>query len=164
MKELTREELAHGRALLEAAFDGPWRYTEFEIECSVCQGGTTSVCDGKKFVSCTNPECDGLNVPCIFVEAPEQYPGESTEYQAQVVATIDVPGLSCLAVKNGEAICWLRNEASALIAANELLLELRSALEFIAACERQHGWPMTVKNGDDVVAYAKSLGWTGATK
>lgn len=164
MKELTREELARGRALIEAAFDGPWRYTQFEIECSTCEGGTTSVCDGKEFVSCTNPECDGSHTPCTFVEAPKAYPGESGEYHAQVVATIDVPGLSTLAEKNGEAICWLRNEGAALIEAHEMLLDLRSAIEFIADREEHApGSGPAVRKVEDLVGYAKSLGWTGGT-
>jgi hypothetical protein len=170
MKELTREELAHGRALLEAAFGGPWRYTEFEIECSTCEGGTTSVCDGKKFVECMNPECDGTHAPCTFVEAPEQYPGESEEYRAQVVATIDVPGLSCLAEKNGEAICWLRNNAEALIEAREQLNEFAAALAWLSTDLRhtelsiglaRESAPGAVQR---MIDYAKSLGWTGGTK
>lgn len=157
MKELTREELAHGRALLKAAFDGPWRYTQFEIECSACNSYEQGLTD----TECANPECNGEEVPATFVEAPRAYPGESDEYRAQVVATIDVPGLSCLAEKNGEAICWLRNEGPALIDASELLLELRAALAFIAAHERHQGWPITIRGADDLIPYAKSLGWTG---
>ncbi len=163
MKELTREELAHGRALLEAAFDGPWRYTQFEIECSTCKGGTTSVCNGKEFVSCTNPECDGSDTPCTFIEAPEQYPGESDEYRAQVVATIDVPGLSCLAEKNGEAICWLRNNAESLIAAREQLNEFGAALAWLST-NREYQTISIVTSSEAVlrvIGYAKSLGWAG---
>lgn len=170
MTELTREELAHGRALLEAAFDGPWRYTEFAIECSTCRGGTTDVCNGKEFVSCTNPECDGSDAPCTFVEAPEQYPGESDEYRAQVVATIDVPGLSTLAEKNGEAICWLRNNADALIAAREQLDEFAAALTWLSTDMRHTELCIGLtRDGaygavQRVIEYAKSLGWTGGTR
>lgn len=112
---------------------------------------------------CTNAECssnegDG-DVPCTFVEAPQEYPGESDEYSAQVVCTIDIPGLSCLAQKNGEAICWLRNNAEALLRSVELLLNLREAIDFVSEYERHQGWPVTVKNADDLVTYAESLGW-----
>jgi hypothetical protein len=153
---LTRAELAHGRKLLDEAFDGPWRYKQFEIECGVCEGTV----DGQE--DCTNPECTGAGggVPATFVEAPEAYPGESEEYLAQVVATIDVPGLSCLAEKNGEAICWLRNEAAALLDAHEKLLDLKEALEFIAEWERANSGSVTARGGS-VIEYAKSLGWTG---
>ncbi len=107
---LTREELARGRDLLKAAFDGPWRYNQWEIECASCNGG-----EGPE---CVNPECSGAGggPPVTFVEAPHQYPAD--DECPQVVATIDVPGMSDLAQQNGEAICWLRNGGPALIAAS----------------------------------------------
>ncbi len=120
---LTRKELAHGRKLVEAAFTGPWRYKQFEIECRRCDSYEQGLTD----TECTNPECNGEDVPCTFVEAPRAYPGESDEYRAQVVATIDVPGLSELAEKNGEAICWLRNNATALLDAYERQLDMQDA-------------------------------------
>ena len=148
---LTRTELARGRKLLEEAFDGPWRYKQYQIECGACEGTVDGLED------CTNPECTGAGggVPATFVEAPEQYPAR--EERPQVVATIEVPGLSDLAEKNGEAICWLRNEALALLEAHEKLLELRDALEFIAEWERANG--VLTMRGGSVVEYAKALGW-----
>ena len=98
--KLTREELARGKKLLQESFRCPWHYKQYEIECSTCEGGTTSVCNGKEFVECPNPECDGLHTPCTFIESPDEYPADSE--RPQVVATIDVPGLSTLAEKNGE--------------------------------------------------------------
>ncbi len=162
MKELTREELAHGRALLEAAFTGPWRYKQFEIECGACRAHEQGA-KGDGVPECTNPECssnmgDG-EVPCTFVEAPECYPNDP-DYP-QVVATIDVPGLSTLAEKNGEAICWLRNEAPLLIEAAELLLDLRGAIDFVADRERRAGLTPTIAHSGSIVDYAKRLGWRG---
>lgn len=155
MKEISPEELERGKLLLKEAFEGPWRYKQFEIECGECR----QYRNGDTDVDCTNPECTGEDVPCTFVEAPEAYPRYPES--PQIVATIEVPGLSDLAEKNGECICWLRNEAGALILAYEQLLELRSALEFVAEHERHQGWPLTIRNSGDVVAYAKSLGWKG---
>lgn len=153
MKELTRAELAHGRALLQAAFEGPWRYTQFEIECEPCNGGDSE--------ACVNPECTGAGggVPATFVEAPEAYPASDT--RPQVVATIEVPGLSSLAQQNGEAICWLRNQATDLISAHELLLDLRDAIEFIADREEHApGSGPSIRDAAGLLRYAKQLGWT----
>lgn len=149
MKELTREELARGRELLQAAFDGPWTYSEWEIECGACAEEEI----------CVNPDCDGAHVPSTTIEALEAYPSPP----GQVVAQISVPGLQSLADKNGEAICWLRNEGAALIEAHQLLLDLRSAIEFIADREEHApGSGPTILKAEDLVAYAKSLGWAGA--
>ena len=156
MTTLTREELARGRELLKSAFVGPWRYQQFEIECRRCDSYEQGITD----TECTNPECDGDDVPATFVEAPKAYPGESEEYAAQVVATIDVPGLSCIAQNNGEAICWLRNNAEALIAAREQLDEFGEALVWLSTV---NGPTFSIRTSEDAVArtiaYAKSLGW-----
>lgn len=155
MKRLTREELAHGRALILAAFSGPWRYRQFLIECGVCEGYVEDADE------CTNPECTGSGggAPCTFVEAPECYPASKEEpdnEHPQVVATIDVPGLSCLAEKNGEAICWMHNNADALMSAHEELLDLGVALSWLFA----KGQPLPPMEAvASVIDYAKSLGW-----
>jgi hypothetical protein len=157
--QLTREELAHGRALLKAAFDGPWRYTQFEIECGPCNGGDSE--------SCSNPECTGAGggPPATFVEAPKAYP--ASDKRPQIVATIEVPGISDLAQQNGEAICWLRNNAEALIAGREQLDLFEQALRWLSTSlghmtytmgltdDGGHGWVLRT------ISYAKSLGWTG---
>jgi len=149
VKLLTREELARGRRLIEEAFDGPWRYTQFRIDCACAEGLVDDL-------ECQNPECDGDSVPATFVEAPEQYPAD--DKRPQVVATIEVPGLSDLAEKNGEAICWLRNQALALLDSYEKILDLREALDHISNYERERGCPPTLRGGDPI-SYAKSLGW-----
>ncbi len=150
---LTRKELARGRKLVEAAFTGPWRYNQWNIECPACEGGTTSTTDDG---SCTHPACDGTEVPATFVEAPQQYPED--EERPQIVAMIEVPGIDTLAEANGEAICWLRNNSTAMLDSYEKLLDLKEALEFIAEFERRHHQHVTAPNGD-VIAYAESLGW-----
>ena len=150
---LTRKELARGRKLIEAAFTGPWRYNEWNIECPACEGGTTSTTDDG---SCTHPACDGTEVPATFVEAPHQYPEDDA--RPQIVAMIEVPGIDTLAQANGECICWLRNNATAMLDSYEKLLDLKEALEFIAEFERKQQQHATAPNGD-VVAYAESLGW-----
>ena len=151
MKLLTREELARGRRLVEDAFDGPWRYTQFRIDCACAEGLTDDE-------ECQNPECDGDSVPATFVEAPEAYPADAK--RPQVVATIEVPGLSDLAEKNGEAICWLRNNAEALIAARDQLNELTAALAWCSQSTFQVRIPTdTTLTVEGVLAYAKSLGW-----
>lgn len=155
MTVLTRAELARGRALLQAAFKEPWRYKQFEIECNACENGIGP--------ECINPECTGAGggVPATFVEAPQEYPPD--DKRPQIVATIEVPGMSDLAQQNGEAICWLRNEGAALIASHELLLDLREAIEFIADREEHApGAGPIVRDADGLLRYAKSLGWTGA--
>ena len=152
-KLLTRAELAHGRKLIEAAFTGPWRYSQWNIECPACEGGTTSTTDDG---SCTHPACDGTEVPATFVEAPHQYPED--EVRPQIVAMIEVPGLEDLAQANGNCICWLRNNALQLLDTYELLLDLQEAMAFINATERANRVPTTVPEGD-LVAYAESLGW-----
>lgn len=145
---LTREEIAHGRALLKKAFEGRWRYKEFEIECSACDA------DGE----CSNPECDGADVPCTFVEAPEAYP--ASEKRPQVVCTIEVPGISTIADANGEAICWTHNQALRLLDAAERMLDLQEALQFIGnndpvrECEA-----LGAARRGNLLDYAKSLGW-----
>jgi len=108
MKELTPEDLAHGRALIEEAFRAPWTYSRWEIDCDACSA------DG----DCSNPECDGVSVPSTTIEALEEYPSPP----GQIVAQFSVPGISSLADSNGAAICWLRNHAELLIAAAEKLL------------------------------------------
>ncbi len=162
MKELTREELARGRELLKAAFVGPWRYKQFEIECRRCDSYEQGLTD----TECTNPECNGEEVPCTFVEAPEAYPNDP-DYP-QVVATIDVPGLSCIAEQNGEAICWLRNHGEALISAREQLDKFAEALTWLST-DMGHTELCVGLTHDGaygavqrVLDYAKSLGWTGA--
>lgn len=90
-------------------------------------------------------------MPCTFVEAPTEYP------DGQVVTTIDVPGFSDLAEKNGECICWLRNEGLRLIDDNLLLLDLQEALEFIG--DNTPDGEIARRSTADIVAYAKSLGW-----
>lgn len=151
MSHLTREDLAKGRALIAAAFEGTWTYSKFEIECRVCASG-----DGD---DCSNPDCDGAHVPCTFVQAPECYPASKEEpdhEDPQVVATIEVPGIETLANANGEAICWMHNNAAALLAAHEELLELGEALAWLF-CAGHRLPPVGAVNS--VIAYAKSLGW-----
>jgi len=156
MKELTREELAHGRALLQAAFSGPWSYSEWQIECGACAD------DGE----CSIPECDGSHVPNTTIEALEAYPSPP----GQVVAQISVPGLSSLADKNGEAICWLRNNAESLIAAREQLDLFAEALAWLST-DLGHTQLCIGISGDGkygavrrAIEYAKSLGWAGGTQ
>lgn len=153
MKRLTREELAHGRALLEAAFEGTWTYQRFEIECSVCREGLGGDSE------CTHPDCDGSHVPATFVEAPECYPAskEHPDHESpQVVATIEVPGIETLAAKNGECICWMHNNGPALMAAYAELLEIDEALAWL--CMRGQPLP-PLEAAQSVIDYAKSLGW-----
>lgn len=157
MKELTREELTRGRALLQAAFTGPWRYTQFEIECNACENGIGP--------ECINPECGGAGggVPATFVEAPKAYPPD--DKRPQIVATIEVPGLSDLAQQNGEAICWLRNNAETLIAAREQLMLFAEALTWLSTDLRhtEISLGLTREGATGAVQrtidYAKSLGW-----
>jgi len=151
---LTREQLLHGKKLLEESFLCPWYYKQYEIECGTCAGGTTSVCNGKEYVECPNPECDGSHVPCTFVESPKEYP------DGQVVATIDVPGFSDLAEKNGECICWLRNNATTLIDAYEELLILTAALTWLSQRDGVLIPARTAAPIASVIAYAESLGWS----
>lgn len=153
MKLLTRAELARGRNLVEAAFTGPWRYNEWNIECPVCEGGSTSTTDDG---SCTHPSCDGTEVPATFVEAPHQYP--EAEIRPQIVAVIEVPGIDDLAQANGECICWLRNNAPELIYAKEQLALVSHALSWLFINEARA--PIS-QLGDvaSVLAYAESLGW-----
>lgn len=148
---LTREELAHGRALLEKAFKAPWRYKMFEIECGTCRADR----DGTSEEDCSNPECDGDSVPCVFVESPEEYPAD--EEFPQVVATIDVPGMSCLAEQNGEAICWLRNNAANLIQARDYLDVVSSALAWLSCAPDTS--MSRLKSVESTIEYALSLGW-----
>lgn len=150
---LTREDIAKGRTLLQESFEGPWRYKQFEIECGACVSLRDQDTDE---VSCANPECNGEDVPCTFIEAPEAYPRYPDS--PQVVATIDVPGLSCLAEKNGEAICWLRNNATELLEANEGLRELLECLAWLSSTDK-HLPPPAMENALSVLDYAKSLGW-----
>ncbi len=140
---LTREELLRGKALIEESFRRPWHYEEFHIDCVTCEGGTTSPCNGKEFTECTNPECDGTHSPATFVMAGDDY----------VVATIDVPGVSSVADKNGACICWLRNHATELIAGNLALNELRGALVFLCSD------PSVAATRERIIEYAESLGW-----
>jgi len=149
---LTRQQLLHGKKLLEESFRCPWHYKQYEIECGTCAGGTTGVCNGKEYVECPNPECDGSHVPCTFVESPTEYP------DGQVVATIDVPGFSDLAEKNGECICWLRNEGLRLIDGNLLLLDLKEAMEFIG--NNAPDGEVVCRTTAETIAYAESLGWS----
>jgi len=155
---LTRKDLAHGRKLVEAAFAGPWRYNQWQVECRACEGGTTynSELEGE----CTNPDCDGTHVPATWVEAPEAYP--ASDKHPQVVATIEVPGIDTLAQANGECICWLRNNAEALLDAREQLNELASALAWLSSTGHQVS-PSASASIASVLAYAKSLGWPGVT-
>ncbi len=151
--KLTRKELARGRKLIEAAFTGPWRYNQWNIECPACEGGTTSTTDDG---SCTHPACDGIEVPATFVEAPHQYP--ENEERPQIVAMIEVPGIDTLAEANGEAICWLRNNAADLLSAKEELILMTRALDWLHCNDGRApiGRLSTVKS---VLAYAESLGW-----
>lgn len=135
--------LAHGKRLLDAAFSGTWRYTQFRISCDNCDGYTNDV-------DCTNPECDGDSVPSTFVEAPEAYP--ASDKHPQVVATIEVPGISDLAERNGEAICWLKNNGPQLIADAEELAQLKAALTWLMSSDEPNVTPV-------VLEFAKSLGW-----
>lgn len=153
MKLLNRAELAHGRKLVEAAFTGSWRYNQWNIECPACEGGTTSSTDDG---SCTHPMCDGTEMPATFVEAPQQYP-ESESYP-QIVATIEVPGIDDLAQANGEAICWLRNNAAELIAAKMQVEMLSRALWWLRMQEAKAPISRLSEIGS-VLAYAESLGW-----
>jgi hypothetical protein len=154
---LTRSELARGRALVERAFDGPWRYTQFEIECASCNGG-----DGPE---CVNPECSGAGggPPATFVEAPEQYP--ASDKHPQIVATIEVPGISDLAQQNGECICWLRNNATALIEAKEKLDEMVAALAWLTNIAGLPHPPQIFMHPqhtvETVLDYARGQGWKG---
>lgn len=152
---LTREDLAHGRALINEAFEGVWTYKRFMIECAICEGKVDSE------EECTNPECEGAGggSPCTFVQAPECYPAskEHPDYEdPQVVATIEVPGIGSLADKNGEAICWMKNNAAALLAAHEQLLEAGEALSWLFA----HGHPLPpMRAVSSLLNYAESIGW-----
>ncbi len=150
---LTRKELARGRKLVEAAFTGPWRYNQWYIECPACEGGTTSTTDDG---SCTHPACDGTEVPATFVEAPMQYPED--EARPQIVAMIEVPGIDTLAEANGEAICWLRNNAAELILAKEQLGLTARALDWLY-CTNARAPIGNIGSIDTVIAYAEGLGW-----
>ncbi len=152
-KLLTRTELARGRKLVEAAFTGPWRYNQWNIECPACEGGTTSTTDDG---SCTHPACDGTEVPATFVEAPQQYPED--EKRPQIVAMIEVPGIDTLAEANGECICWLRNNAAELIAAKDQLELMTSALTWLY-CHEARAPISQLDTVGSVFAYAESLGW-----
>jgi hypothetical protein len=152
MKRLTREELAHGRQLIEAAFAGPWQYSQFEIECQRCDAYQ----QGSSEQECVNPECDGTHVPATFVEAPAATPSDLKH--PLVVATIDVPGVSTWAEKNGEAICWAHNNMDALLSANELLLEMGEALAWLFVSGHTPP-PGATRAIDSVINYAKGLGW-----
>lgn len=152
---LTRAELAHGRKLVEAAFEGPWRYNQWHVECRACEGGTVYNSDLEG--DCTNPQCDGAHVPATFVEAPRAYP--ESETRPQVVATIEVPGIDTLAQANGECICWLRNNATELISAKEQLELMVRALLYCYQVEARA--PIGQLDAiDSVLAYAESLGWS----
>lgn len=131
---MTPTDLAEIERLEREAFRAPWTYSEWEVECP---------CDGDP--GCANKECDGAHVPCTTIESPDEYPG------GQVVAQFQVPGLSCLADKNGELIVALRNHAAALItlarpgmAARDFLEEhgglLRKALDSDASGTFEDEW------------------------
>jgi hypothetical protein len=153
-KLLTRAEIAHGRKLLEQAFEGPWRYNQWQVECRACEGGTTYNSDLEG--ECVNPDCDGTHVPATWVEAPEAYP--ASDKRPQVVATIEVPGIDTLAQANGECICWLRNNAEALLEAREQLDDLVSALAYCSSVGKAV-LPSPAATVASVLTYAESLGW-----
>lgn len=81
------------RALIAAAFVGPWTYESWAIDCPRMGEGD---------------EC-GYEHNLATVLSPD-YPGE------QVVAQIDVPGLESLAEANGQLIVAMRNHAERLVA------------------------------------------------
>ena len=130
---LTGEELDEIARLEKEAFRAPWTYAEWQIECSACEGGTSTE-DG----SCPNPECDGETMPSTAIESPEEYPN------GQLVAQFSVPGLSCLADKNGALIVALRNACPALLESARLA---RLAAELF----EQHGEAMA----DSIAARAR---------
>jgi hypothetical protein len=89
------------------AFCAPWTYSEWMVECD----NHDSIDD------CKNPECDGSDAPCTTIESPEEYP------DGQIVAQFHVPGLQCLADKNGALIVALRNAAPSLLRLARRVLE-----------------------------------------
>jgi len=106
--ELTAETIAELERLEREAFRAPWTYDRWEVECDACCGGEAE---------CSNTDCNGEEYPLVAVESPEEYPG------GQLVAQITVPGLLCLADKNGELIAKMRNALPALLAQAKLSAE-----------------------------------------
>lgn len=149
---ITRDLITEGRTLLEKSFRCPWHYKQWLIECSACDGGTTQG-------ECVNPECDGDSAPATFVVSPDEYPAYPDD--PQVVATIDVPGLSDLAEHNGQCICWLRNNATALLDRAEAALDLEEALVFIGENSPPPDECRAVEaaRSGGILDYARSLGW-----
>jgi hypothetical protein len=121
--DLPTETLDELERLEREAFRAPWTYDQWEVECSACEGGTNEPESG-----CTNPDCDGADAPIIAVESPEEYP------DGQVVAQISVPGLLCLADKNGALIAKMRNALPALLhSAKALAAERAKVAELTSA-------------------------------
>ncbi len=106
--ELTAETIEELERLEREAFRAPWTYDRWEVECDACSDGEPE---------CSNTDCNGEEYPLVAIESPEEYPG------GQLVAQITVPGLLCLADKNGAFLVALRNAAPALIASARLAAE-----------------------------------------
>ena len=118
---ITPEAIAELERLHAEAFRAPWTYARWEVECGACEGGTNEPETG-----CTDPDCDGAHVPIVQVDSPDEYPN------GQTVAQISVPGLLCLADKNGALIAGMRNALPSLLSAARDRAEL---VKFL----REHG-------------------------